>query len=478
MHSAFSRVPTSYRITLLLLLTSLITWLPIAAQSGDALTFEDYLALIGRANEQTRTAQRQPATCSQMLTQVAAELQAVTQVTMPDGAVMAVDHAGAAAIADRPGCRADLMLDYLAGICPARICPVQGPASFPVPSRPGTSADEGAQSSGSTAVSPDSDLPQPGSAPSDTGAVSEPDGTAADPNAANGTDGGSAEAGSAGDEATAADESSAVGDESSGDDATGTGGDEAGEASTGDEAAGNEGGADGGVGDETAVDGSGTGDGDTAGEAADGQAAGGDSGGTAADQDAADIATRAAAAPPATATAIIATATAAAAPAVNPTPTAAAPEDPAADADAVSDRNQTLLIVALVAFSLLLMAVAGWLFWSGGKQEDEAQTRKRKQEQETAVAAGRKELDEGNYREAVRQLFLATLMVLEERGRLRFDRTQTNRELLQAIAPNSDVARHLRPIVNTVERVWYGFEPVSSAEYDALVQRIDLLKRP
>lgn len=472
MHSALSRVPTSYRITLLLLLTSLITWLPIAAQSGDALTFEDYLALIGRANEQTRTAQRQPATCSQMLTQVAAELQAVPQVTMPNGAVMVVDHAGAAAIADQPGCRTDLMLDYLAGICPARICPVQGPASFPAPSRPGTAADEDVRPSGSTAVSPDSDLPQPGSAPSDTGAVSDPDGTAADPNVANGTDGSGAEAGSAGDEATAADESSAVGDESSGDDATGTGGDEAGEASTGDEAAGNEGGADGGVGDETAVDGSGT-----AGEAADGQAAGGDSGGTAADQGAAEIATMAAAAPPATATAIIATATAAAAPAVNPT-AAAAPEDPAADAEAESERNQTLLIVALVAFSLLLMAVAGWLFWSGGKQEDEAQTRKRRQEQETAVAAGRKELDEGNYREAVRQLFLATLIALEERGRLRFDRTQTNHELLQTITPNSDVAQQLRPIVNTVERVWYGFEPVSSAEYDALVQRIDLLKRP
>jgi hypothetical protein len=39
------------------------------------------------------------------------------------------------------------------------------------------------------------------------------------------------------------------------------------------------------------------------------------------------------------------------------------------------------------------------------------------------------------------------------------------------------VVKHLSPVVETFERVWYGFEAVDIVEYDDLVGQIDLLKQ-
>ncbi len=90
----------------------------------------------------------------------------------------------------------------------------------------------------------------------------------------------------------------------------------------------------------------------------------------------------------------------------------------------------------------------------------------------------------GDYREAVRELYLATLLLLEERGLLRYDRTLTNREYLAELERKA----HDRPTVlsafagnmQTLERVWYGDHPATSdtvkgfeSNQDVIMERAD-----
>jgi hypothetical protein len=83
----------------------------------------------------------------------------------------------------------------------------------------------------------------------------------------------------------------------------------------------------------------------------------------------------------------------------------------------------------------------------------------------------------GNYRAAVRYLFLALLAVLDDKKLLRYDRTLTNRELLRLAGQNPTLAGPLEAIVHTFDAVWYGFEPIVPSDYDLLLSKIDLLKR-
>lgn len=82
----------------------------------------------------------------------------------------------------------------------------------------------------------------------------------------------------------------------------------------------------------------------------------------------------------------------------------------------------------------------------------------------------------GNYRSAIRQLYLASLLLLEERGRLRADRSLTNREYLAALKGEPQVAHTLEPIVETFDRIWYGFEPISGPEFERYQQQVETLK--
>jgi hypothetical protein len=71
----------------------------------------------------------------------------------------------------------------------------------------------------------------------------------------------------------------------------------------------------------------------------------------------------------------------------------------------------------------------------------------------------------GDYRAAVRYLYLSSLLLLEERGLLRYDRSLTNREYLRSIAQLPDLVAMLRPVVEVFERVWYGYQPLDEAAY-------------
>jgi hypothetical protein len=81
----------------------------------------------------------------------------------------------------------------------------------------------------------------------------------------------------------------------------------------------------------------------------------------------------------------------------------------------------------------------------------------------------------GDYRAAVRQLYLATLLLLDERGVLRYDRSLTNREYLREVADAPALARALEPIVETFDRTWYGFETIGPSEFENYRRQVEAI---
>lgn len=72
---------------------------------------------------------------------------------------------------------------------------------------------------------------------------------------------------------------------------------------------------------------------------------------------------------------------------------------------------------------------------------------------------------EGDYRQAVRASFVGLLLHLHERGRLRYDRSLTNREHLSRIGRGTPLAAALSPAVRVFDDVWYGSRQITPQEY-------------
>jgi hypothetical protein len=83
----------------------------------------------------------------------------------------------------------------------------------------------------------------------------------------------------------------------------------------------------------------------------------------------------------------------------------------------------------------------------------------------------------GDYRTAVRYLYLSALLLLEERGLLRYDRSLTNREYLRSVAHRPELAAILREVIDVFDRVWYGFQTLSASEYEAYARRVETLRQ-
>jgi hypothetical protein len=83
----------------------------------------------------------------------------------------------------------------------------------------------------------------------------------------------------------------------------------------------------------------------------------------------------------------------------------------------------------------------------------------------------------GDYRSGVRYLYLAALLQLDERGLLRYDRALTNREYLLKLEVNPQLRERLQPIVETFDRVWYGYVPLDAEGFAAYRNQVEALKR-
>jgi hypothetical protein len=94
-------------------------------------------------------------------------------------------------------------------------------------------------------------------------------------------------------------------------------------------------------------------------------------------------------------------------------------------------------------------------------------------------ARERARLSEGaqDYRSAIRYLYLSSLLTLDERGLIHYDRALTNREHLRQIGDNPQLVKALSPVVHTFDRVWYGFAPVDESLYQDFRQNVERLEQ-
>ena len=83
---------------------------------------------------------------------------------------------------------------------------------------------------------------------------------------------------------------------------------------------------------------------------------------------------------------------------------------------------------------------------------------------------------EGDYRNAIRYLYLSSLLVLDEQGLLRYDRSRTNREYLRSMSSKPELVKSLSDVIDVFDRVWYGFESVDEETYQSYVKHVDELR--
>ena len=83
----------------------------------------------------------------------------------------------------------------------------------------------------------------------------------------------------------------------------------------------------------------------------------------------------------------------------------------------------------------------------------------------------------GDYRAAIRYLYLASLLLLDERGVIRFSPSLTNTEHLRQITDQPQARGLLEHIVTIFDRVWYGFAPVDDDLYQHFQRLIDQLQQ-
>lgn len=82
----------------------------------------------------------------------------------------------------------------------------------------------------------------------------------------------------------------------------------------------------------------------------------------------------------------------------------------------------------------------------------------------------------GDYRSAVRYLYLSSLLLMDERGVLRYDRSRTNREYLRSVANNPELSEPLGDVIEVFDNVWYGYHPVEEETFRQYSSRVEELK--
>ena len=139
-----------------------------------------------------------------------------------------------------------------------------------------------------------------------------------------------------------------------------------------------------------------------------------------------------------------------------------------------------LLGLGVLTIGLVGVFVIRSLWGSVGSEAEIDPSEEAGDELLTAESAMKKALElstGGDYRLAVRYLYLSSLLLLEERGMLRYDRSKTNREYLRSVANNPEVAANLGELVNVFDRVWYGYQPIDQVTFERYTARVASLRR-
>lgn len=123
-----------------------------------------------------------------------------------------------------------------------------------------------------------------------------------------------------------------------------------------------------------------------------------------------------------------------------------------------------LLAIAGTGYLLARGALGRMVIDSSAEDDDSTPT-----SSASAEAYARSHTAAGDYREALRYLFLGTLLALQERGALELRPGTTNREYITALRAESGDQPSwaaLSELVDTFDRVWYGHAPINAAQYE------------
>jgi len=141
--------------------------------------------------------------------------------------------------------------------------------------------------------------------------------------------------------------------------------------------------------------------------------------------------------------------------------------------------NTIAWVIGIIGLALLLAIIAYLLrglrrgMIADARIEDDPEanlTAKSALDQAGGLARG------GDYRTAVRYLYLSALLWLDERDLLRYDRALTNREYLERLRDNAALRERLRPVVETFDRVWYGHAALDAEGFAAYRAQVEALR--
>lgn len=140
--------------------------------------------------------------------------------------------------------------------------------------------------------------------------------------------------------------------------------------------------------------------------------------------------------------------------------------------------NLLAILAAVLMISILLYAFRGVLFdlvldaraGGDGEAADEDLTA------ESAFARAQGLSRGGDYRSAVRYLYLSSLLILDERGLLRYDRAKTNREYLHSVSGSPELSRPLHEVIEVFDNVWYGYHELDEEGFAHYSNRVEELK--
>lgn len=95
---------------------------------------------------------------------------------------------------------------------------------------------------------------------------------------------------------------------------------------------------------------------------------------------------------------------------------------------------------------------------------------------EAAFAKAQQLSKGGDYRAAVRYLYLSTLLIMDERGVMRYDRSKTNREYLRSVANSPELSKPLEEVIEVFDNVWYGYHELGEDSFKHYSDRVEELK--
>jgi len=106
--------------------------------------------------------------------------------------------------------------------------------------------------------------------------------------------------------------------------------------------------------------------------------------------------------------------------------------------------------------------------------EDEIRQRRNVDLYQQALEEARK----GNYEMGVRLMALAILLLLDQRGRLNFDKARTNGEYrLRILDEHPALGQVMDSPLRVFDRLYYGFRPSSETDFQEFRQVFDKLER-